>query len=191
VTSDGFDTARGKLNVRQSLMLRVEGIQNSGLADQIIIEEYQGPKVHDIIKYEIDIFAIGSDWTGSFDYLASIATSFICNEPLASLAARYAASYDWALWDAVGLWKGLYKRPILSAALETCSWLLLLSRPVTSVEHASISGYAVQAGGTGRVQVSQVTATAAYLVAPRPGRSRPMPRTSVQISRQRRTARCG
>lgn len=71
VTSDSFDTTRGKLNVRQSLMQRIEGVQNSGVADQIIIEEYQGQKVHDIIKYEIDIFAVGSDWTGFFDYLAT------------------------------------------------------------------------------------------------------------------------
>ena len=71
ITSDSFDAARGKLNVRQPLMERIEGVQNSGLADQIIIEEYQGQKVHDIIKYKINIFAIGSDWTGSFDYLAS------------------------------------------------------------------------------------------------------------------------
>ena len=26
-------------------------------------------KLEDIIKYQIDIFTVGSDWTGVFDYL--------------------------------------------------------------------------------------------------------------------------
>ena len=44
-------------------------MQDSGLADEVIIEEYEGQKVNDIQKYGIDIFAIGSDWLGKFDYL--------------------------------------------------------------------------------------------------------------------------
>ncbi|WP_330381836.1 Gfo/Idh/MocA family oxidoreductase [Defluviitalea phaphyphila] len=35
----------------------------------MIIEEYEGQKIDDILKYNIDIFAIGSDWKGKFDYL--------------------------------------------------------------------------------------------------------------------------
>src|SRR5690606_13199356 len=69
VTTEGFDDARGKLNVRQSLMDRIKAVQESGLADQVIIEEYEGQKIHDIQKYGVDIFAIGSDWMGKFDYL--------------------------------------------------------------------------------------------------------------------------
>ena len=41
----------------------------TGLADQIIIEEYFGQKIDDIQRYDVDIFAIGSDWEGKFDYL--------------------------------------------------------------------------------------------------------------------------
>ena len=69
VTTDSYDESRGKLNVRQSLMQRVENVKNSGLADEIIIEEYEGQKLNDILKYNIDIFALGSDWLGQFDYL--------------------------------------------------------------------------------------------------------------------------
>lgn len=69
VTTENYDDSRGKLNVRQSLMERVRNVQDSGLADEVIIEEYEGQKVQDIQKYEIDIFAIGSDWLGRFDYL--------------------------------------------------------------------------------------------------------------------------
>ncbi|WP_278841076.1 adenylyltransferase/cytidyltransferase family protein [Holdemania filiformis] len=69
VTSDDYDKARGKINIQQSLIQRIEAIRETGLADQIIIEEYEGQKIDDIHRYGIDIFAIGSDWTGCFDYL--------------------------------------------------------------------------------------------------------------------------
>lgn len=69
VTTEGFDDARGKLNVRESLMDRIRKVQESGLADEVIIEEYEGQKINDIQRYGVDIFAIGSDWLGKFDYL--------------------------------------------------------------------------------------------------------------------------
>jgi choline-phosphate cytidylyltransferase len=69
VTTENFDDARGKLNVMQSLMERIQNVRDSGVADEIIIEEYEGQKVNDIQKYHVDIFAIGSDWVGKFDYL--------------------------------------------------------------------------------------------------------------------------
>lgn len=69
VTSSDFDASRGKINVRQSLMDRIEAVQSTGLADEVIPEEYVGQKIDDIINYRIDIFAIGSDWEGQFDYL--------------------------------------------------------------------------------------------------------------------------
>ncbi len=70
VTSDDFDSRRGKINVQQSMMERIEGVKETGLADQIIIEEYEGQKIDDINRFGIDIFAIGSDWQGKFDYLS-------------------------------------------------------------------------------------------------------------------------
>ena len=69
VTTDNYDDSRGKLNVQQSLMDRIRNVQDSGLADEIIIEEYEGQKVQDMQKHAVDIFAIGSDWLGKFDYL--------------------------------------------------------------------------------------------------------------------------
>ncbi len=69
VTADGFDKSRGKINVQQSLMERIDAVRATGLADEIIIEEYEGQKIDDIRRYNIDIFAIGSDWLGKFDYL--------------------------------------------------------------------------------------------------------------------------
>lgn len=69
VTSENYDFSRGKLNVSQSLMERIENVKNTGYADEIIVEEYFGQKIHDIKKYNIDTFVIGSDWQGKFDYL--------------------------------------------------------------------------------------------------------------------------
>lgn len=69
ITSDSFDKERGKLNVCNNVLERVEDVRKTGLADEIIIEDYVGQKIDDIQKYNIDIFAIGSDWQGKFDYL--------------------------------------------------------------------------------------------------------------------------
>lgn len=69
VTADGFDKARGKINVQQSLMERIEAVKATGLANEVIVEEYEGQKIDDILRYNVDIFAIGSDWQGYFDYL--------------------------------------------------------------------------------------------------------------------------
>ena len=69
VTSDSFDKGRGKLNVRNNVLERVEAVKATGYADEVIIEDYLGQKIDDIQRYDVDIFAIGSDWEGKFDYL--------------------------------------------------------------------------------------------------------------------------
>lgn len=69
VTSDSFDLNRGKINAQQSLMERIESVRRTGLADEIIVEEYEGQKIDDIKRYDVDIFTVGSDWKGKFDYL--------------------------------------------------------------------------------------------------------------------------
>jgi choline-phosphate cytidylyltransferase len=69
VTSDDFDKTRGKINAQQTLMERMEAVRATGLADEIIVEEYEGQKIDDIIRMQVDIFTVGSDWEGYFDYL--------------------------------------------------------------------------------------------------------------------------
>ncbi|MBR0417127.1 MAG: adenylyltransferase/cytidyltransferase family protein [Firmicutes bacterium] len=69
VTSDDYDKTRGKINNQQTLMERIAGVKATGLADEIIIEEYEGQKIDDIQRYGVDIFTVGSDWEGKFDYL--------------------------------------------------------------------------------------------------------------------------
>lgn len=69
VTSDSFDRGRGKLNVHNNVLQRVEAVKATGYADEVVIEDYIGQKIDDIQRFGIDIFAIGSDWVGKFDYL--------------------------------------------------------------------------------------------------------------------------
>lgn len=69
VTSDSFDKERGKLNIRNNVLERVEAVRATGYADEIIIEDYVGQKIDDIQKYNVDVFCLGSDWEGKMDYL--------------------------------------------------------------------------------------------------------------------------
>ncbi len=71
VTTEHFDTMRGKLNLVDPIMTRIENVKATGFADEIIVEDHDGQKIEDIQKYGIDIFTLGSDWTGKFDYLKS------------------------------------------------------------------------------------------------------------------------
>lgn len=71
VTTEHFDEARGKVNVIDSIMERIDNVKKTGFADMIIVEDHEGQKIEDIQKYEVDIFTVGSDWVGTFDYLNS------------------------------------------------------------------------------------------------------------------------
>ena len=69
VTGETYDTERGKLSVQDSLATRIENVLATGFVDKVIVEEYLGQKIHDIIKYHVDVLVIGSDWKGKFDHL--------------------------------------------------------------------------------------------------------------------------
>ncbi len=69
VTTEKYDMERGKLNVVDSLLVRIENVKKTGLVDEVIIEESLGQKVNDVKKYHVDIFTVGSDWVGVFDYM--------------------------------------------------------------------------------------------------------------------------
>ena len=58
VTNDNFDRERSKLNVCNNVLERVEAVKATGLADQIIIEDYFGQKIDDIQKYDAIILAV-------------------------------------------------------------------------------------------------------------------------------------
>ena len=70
VTGENYDIGRGKLSVKDSIAQRIENVKNTGLVDKIIVEEYLGQKIDDIVKYGVDTFVIGDDWKGKFDHLS-------------------------------------------------------------------------------------------------------------------------
>ena len=69
ITSDDYDKSRGKINVQQPLVERIDAVKATGLADEIIVEEYEGQKIDDIKRLGVDVFTVGTDWLGRFDYL--------------------------------------------------------------------------------------------------------------------------
>lgn len=69
VTTQHYDETRGKVNVIDPILERIENVRKAGFADEIIVEDHEGQKIEDIQKYKADIFTVGSDWVGYFDYL--------------------------------------------------------------------------------------------------------------------------
>jgi len=72
VTSEGYDRSRGKLNVIQNTEVRKKAIEKLDFVDEVVIEEHKGQKQEDIQKHNVDIFVIGDDWKGKFDYLREL-----------------------------------------------------------------------------------------------------------------------
>ena len=69
VTDENYDRSRGKLNVSQSTADRVKAVEALDFVDKVIVEKHKNQKAEDMVKYDVDIFAIGDDWVGAFDYL--------------------------------------------------------------------------------------------------------------------------
>ncbi|MCW9023775.1 MAG: adenylyltransferase/cytidyltransferase family protein [Gammaproteobacteria bacterium] len=69
VTDENYDRSRGKLNVIENTQKRVQAIEALDFVDKVIIEKHKKQKAEDMVKYDVDIFAIGDDWEGTFDYL--------------------------------------------------------------------------------------------------------------------------
>jgi len=68
VSTDEFNAIKGKKTLipyEQRAQI-VEAIQ---YVDKVIPEDSWDQKIEDIRKYNVDIFAIGDDWKGKFDYL--------------------------------------------------------------------------------------------------------------------------
>ena len=68
VSSDEFNNIKGK-TVLIPYEQRAEIVQNISCVDKVISEENWEQKIDDIKKYNVDIFAIGDDWEGKFDFL--------------------------------------------------------------------------------------------------------------------------
>ena len=68
VSTDEFNQGKGK-KVMIPYEQRAEIVANIKCVDMVIPEESWNQKINDIKKYNIDMFAIGNDWEGKFDFL--------------------------------------------------------------------------------------------------------------------------
>lgn len=68
VSSDEFNMTKNK-QCTYSLTERCQIISSIRYVDQVIVESSWEQKIKDIQKYQIDIFVMGDDWRGKFDFL--------------------------------------------------------------------------------------------------------------------------
>ena len=68
ISTDEFNSVKGKKTLIP-FEQRKEIVENIKCVDLVIPETCWEQKIEDIKKYEIDIFAMGNDWEGKFDFL--------------------------------------------------------------------------------------------------------------------------
>lgn len=68
LSTDNFNKLKGK-EAYDSFEVRKKNLLNSGLVDEVIEENTWEQKIDDVINYDIDVFIMGSDWEGKFDFL--------------------------------------------------------------------------------------------------------------------------
>lgn len=68
VSSDKFNEIKGKKSYH-SIEDRVAILEAIEFVDKVIVEESWDQKVIDVRENNIDVFVMGDDWTGKFDYL--------------------------------------------------------------------------------------------------------------------------
>ncbi len=68
VSSDDFNLQKGKVCMVKDYdrMAIVEAIK---YVDEVILEESWDQKVRDVKEHDIDVFVMGDDWEGKFDFL--------------------------------------------------------------------------------------------------------------------------
>lgn len=69
VSSDSFNKLKGK-KAYQSFETRKKMLEAIRFVDLVIEENSWEQKISDIEKYDVDIFVMGDDWEGKFDYLS-------------------------------------------------------------------------------------------------------------------------
>lgn len=68
LSTDQFNREKGK-NCKFSFEKRKEFLESLVYVDQVISEEKWEQKVSDVKEYEVDVFVMGNDWSGKFDFL--------------------------------------------------------------------------------------------------------------------------
>ena len=68
VSTDEFNALKGKKSYF-SFEERKEMLEAIRFVDEVIAENEWEQKIEDVKKYEVDIFVMGDDWEGKFDFL--------------------------------------------------------------------------------------------------------------------------
>ena len=68
VSSDAFNASKGK-KAYHSIEDRVKILEAIEYVDEVILEESWDQKIDDVLSNNVDIFVMGDDWKGEFDYL--------------------------------------------------------------------------------------------------------------------------
>lgn len=68
VSTDEFNATKGKTTL-MPFEHRVELVRSVRFVDEVIAESNWEQKISDVQKHKVDVFVIGSDWQGKFDFL--------------------------------------------------------------------------------------------------------------------------
>lgn len=68
ISSDSFNDEKGK-KCTISDAHRMEIVSSIKYVDEVILESCWEQKIDDVKTHDVDIFVMGDDWTGKFDYL--------------------------------------------------------------------------------------------------------------------------
>ena len=71
VSTDEFNIGKGKKTLIPYEQ-RAQIVESIKYVDLVIPEESWEQKLTDVKKYDVDIFAIGEDWKGKFDFLSDL-----------------------------------------------------------------------------------------------------------------------
>lgn len=69
VSSDAFNAIKGKKCIIPDYE-RMEIVKAIRYVDEVILEENWEQKVTDVQEHDIDVFVMGDDWVGKFDFLS-------------------------------------------------------------------------------------------------------------------------
>ncbi|MGX8852695.1 glycerol-3-phosphate cytidylyltransferase [Amedibacillus sp. YH-ame10] len=69
VSSDAFNWNEKGKKCQISDVDRMEIVKAIRYVDEVILEEGWDQKVQDVVKYNVDVFVMGDDWEGKFDFL--------------------------------------------------------------------------------------------------------------------------
>jgi len=70
VSTDEFNATKGKTTL-MPFEHRVELVRSVRFVDEVIAESHWEQKITDVQKHQVDVFVMGSDWEGKFDFLKS------------------------------------------------------------------------------------------------------------------------